>query len=460
MKTLYKALSVVLLLTAGAMCQQPVTGTLAASGQTVVMNLNQNTGAAVISVTGTFSLTGTVEASNDGGTTYNTLTATDGSTTSFSAAGGAQWNVTGYQAIRVRCSAYTSGTMVVTITAGTQAARSGGGGGGSGNVSGQANGVIPLATASTTIGAQSHLDDGVSTAGTITSTEPIQISGGSAAGGMFFKNGTAPSPTTQANSFGFYAPSSIATGYSLIWPNAAPTSGHTFLSCTAANPSTCTWAAGGSGLAFPVTVSGTTNSGGIPYFSNTTTLTSSSTLTQYGAMYGGGTGAAPGVVTPPATNGFYFLGHNVTGSAAVAPTATASTALPAGTAIGTSDTGSPAMTFSANTIALTATNFSVSGISSSTSPICPNGTGGAFTTSGCSGGGGGGGFSQPISNQSTAYNVQSSDFSTSTTFGTLLTNTDTSPNTFTLLGSSLPANGACVGVQNPVTSGLSDHQSQ
>jgi hypothetical protein len=48
---------------------------------------------------------------------------------------------------------------------------------GSGVVSGQANGVIPLATGATTIGAQSHLDDGITTASTITSTEPITITG-------------------------------------------------------------------------------------------------------------------------------------------------------------------------------------------------------------------------------------------------------------------------------------------
>jgi hypothetical protein len=52
------------------------------------------------------------------------------------------------------------------------------GGGASGSVSGQANGVIPLATAVTTIGAQSHLDDGVTTSGTITSTEPLSVNGG------------------------------------------------------------------------------------------------------------------------------------------------------------------------------------------------------------------------------------------------------------------------------------------
>lgn len=60
----------------------------------------------------------------------------------------------------------TSGNLTVTSCTGC-------GGGGSGTVSGQASGVIPLATAATTIGAQSHMDDGNTTAATITSTENI-----------------------------------------------------------------------------------------------------------------------------------------------------------------------------------------------------------------------------------------------------------------------------------------------
>lgn len=47
------------------------------------------------------------------------------------------------------------------------------GGGGSGSVSGQASGVIPLASGATAIGAQSHLDDGQTSAATITSSEPV-----------------------------------------------------------------------------------------------------------------------------------------------------------------------------------------------------------------------------------------------------------------------------------------------
>jgi hypothetical protein len=48
-----------------------------------------------------------------------------------------------------------------------------------------------------------------------------------------------------------------------------------------------------SGLTFPVTVSGTTTSGGIPYFSGTTVLTSSGLLTAGAVVVGGGAGSAP-----------------------------------------------------------------------------------------------------------------------------------------------------------------------
>ena len=45
--------------------------------------------------------------------------------------------------------------------------------GGAANISNQANGVVPLATGASTIAAQSHLDDGVTTANTITASRPM-----------------------------------------------------------------------------------------------------------------------------------------------------------------------------------------------------------------------------------------------------------------------------------------------
>ena len=65
-------------------------------------------------------------------------------------------------------------------TGGTGQGTTGGtgtGGTSSGTVSGQANGVVPLGTTATSITQQSHLDDGITTAATITSTEPVQTTG-------------------------------------------------------------------------------------------------------------------------------------------------------------------------------------------------------------------------------------------------------------------------------------------
>jgi len=52
-----------------------------------------------------------------------------------------------------------------------------------------------------------------------------------------------------------------------------------------------------SGLTFPVTVTGTTNSGGIPYFSNATTLSASAALAANALVIGGGAGVAPSTTT-------------------------------------------------------------------------------------------------------------------------------------------------------------------
>lgn len=96
----------------------------------------------------------------------------------------------------------------------------------------------------------------------------------------------------------------VVTNYTMVFPGTAPTTGNTFLSCTAASTSICSWTAGGSGggsSIYPQTVSGTVNSGGIPYFSAATTLSSSAALTHFGVIYGGGPGGAP-VSTAADTN--------------------------------------------------------------------------------------------------------------------------------------------------------------
>jgi hypothetical protein len=58
-----------------------------------------------------------------------------------------------------------------------------------------------------------------------------------------------------------------------------------------------TWPVSGSSSSFPITVSGATTSGGIPYFSSTTQLSSSGLLAANALMIGGGAGAAPATTT-------------------------------------------------------------------------------------------------------------------------------------------------------------------
>lgn len=122
-------------------------------------------GGAVFTLAGTFSGTVQFEAlgAPTGAWAALNVTPTNSTTAVTSATAGGTWqaNIAGYIAVRIRCSTYGSGTIVATINVSNQSARTNGagGGGGSGTVSGQANGVVPLATAPATIGAQSHISD-------------------------------------------------------------------------------------------------------------------------------------------------------------------------------------------------------------------------------------------------------------------------------------------------------------
>ena len=68
---------------------------------------------------------------------------------------------------------------------------------------------------------------------------------GSGAGYVELTQGTSPG-AAPSNTVLLYVPTSV-TAYGLVLPGAQPSGGSTFLSCTAANPSVCSWAAGGSG---------------------------------------------------------------------------------------------------------------------------------------------------------------------------------------------------------------------
>ena len=100
-----------------------------------------------------------------------------------------------------------------TTTAGLYAQINGGtvgplGTGGSSGISGLTANYIPLAGSSTTITANSHLDDGVTTAATITSSESIALSSDGTHAGAIQLAGNTTVPALNANSFGWLGPNS------------------------------------------------------------------------------------------------------------------------------------------------------------------------------------------------------------------------------------------------------------
>jgi hypothetical protein len=93
-------------------------------------------GAATFTLEGTWVATVQFEASGDGGGTWVSINVTPSNSTTAvtSATGNGVWqaNVAGYTNVRMRVSAFTSGTVIATISTSSASARSGGGGGGGG----------------------------------------------------------------------------------------------------------------------------------------------------------------------------------------------------------------------------------------------------------------------------------------------------------------------------------------
>lgn len=137
-----------------------------------------------------------------------------------------------------------SGTAGLLVDSGAACAGTG--------ITGLTTGFIPKASSATAI-ANSLCDEGITTANVFTCTDsagaafsgPIKLSG-TTAGADVYTAGTANGHAT-ASTVTVEAPATIATAYEIELPNAAPTAGNTFLSCTAANPAICSFAAGGSG---------------------------------------------------------------------------------------------------------------------------------------------------------------------------------------------------------------------
>jgi hypothetical protein len=169
-------------------------------------------------------------------------------------------------------------------------------GSGGGSVSGQASGVIPLATAATAIGAQSHLNDGNTTAGTITSSEPFVATtlaaSISANPGLLTLPGNTGTPTIGSGLFGILGPSTASfTSYVLQMSSTAP-SGTQELACgtPVSNISACSWISG-SGA-----VGSVSNSDGTLTISPTTGLVVASlNLAQANSWSAAGTASTPGM---------------------------------------------------------------------------------------------------------------------------------------------------------------------
>lgn len=193
------------------------------------------------------------------------------------------------------------------------------GGGGGGGVGGSGTtGYLPAWTAGTTLG-NSHIDDGVTTASTLTAHEGLAVNDGSGnAGAVSLTQGTAVSNGTTAVTL--TVPSSV-TSYRIQLPGVQPSGSNTFLSCTAADPAVCSWAAASGGG------SATVGSAEVVAFSATPTFSTAfnvsrivltgniTSFTMTGASDGQlktlcfKQGAGPYTVSPPASvHGFFTIG--------------------------------------------------------------------------------------------------------------------------------------------------------
>jgi hypothetical protein len=247
-------------------------------------------------------------------------------------------------------------------------------GGGSGTVSGQAAGVIPLGTSSTAISNQSHLDDGNTTAGVITSSEPVAVASDGVHAGVIAVIGNTTLPSLQAGSFNLLGPNSASvTAYAWQMPTA--TNGSAGVALIGANSSNVS----------QVTV------GTVP---NSDLTNSAITIAGTSVALGSSTSSLP---SPGAIGG-------------TTPAAITGTAITANTSLtingGTAQTG----TQGTDTKLLTAGT-----VSGTAATLCTDANGGA-TTTGCSSGGGGSITGSGLT-QYSVYNITAASLTPADTWG-------------------------------------------
>lgn len=153
------------------------------------------------------------------------------------------------------CATWASGVL------GTTGSACGSGGSG---ISGLTAGYIPLAGSATTITGDSHIDDGVTTSGILTATEPFAVNSSGASQAAFTYNGT---PTVGSSTTAVYAVSSGGVGelsnagaaFSPLCTQATgcPSSGSTAFSALTGSTNTTAAMLVGSGASLGYTGSGT-----------------------------------------------------------------------------------------------------------------------------------------------------------------------------------------------------------
>lgn len=208
--------------------------TCAVSNACISSTILQNQGGATITLSGTFSGTVQFEVSGNGGTTWVALNATpsNSATAATSATGAGVWqaNIAAYTNVRVRCSTYSSGTIVVQIVLSTASARSGGGGGGggSGTVGSCATSdAIAYYTATTTTGCDAGIT--TNTSGQLSATAGFNAVSDGTHAGLVALLGNTTAPSIPSNSFGFLAPNSASFTSYVFQPNATAPSGTQFI---------------------------------------------------------------------------------------------------------------------------------------------------------------------------------------------------------------------------------------
>lgn len=169
------------------------------------------------------------------------------------------------------------------------------GGGGTGTINPGTINVVPAYTGTgTTIG-----PTGCTIASSIETCLGFIAAGGTNNGNLSL-TAVGVVPGTTANSITLTTPNSV-TAYVLELPAAAPTSGNTFLSCTAAAPSVCSFAAGGGVSSSTLTANTIPKATGASAIGNSLLTDNATTL----AYTGTGGFLVPGVATNATGTAFY-----------------------------------------------------------------------------------------------------------------------------------------------------------